>query len=88
MVLVLYIWELNDWPAFCHQQEQIVTLLEEIDLLHAKLKEDILSTPDGLDSEAQLNALIQNAIKTSEIEGEHLDVGSVRSSVAKHLGLN
>ena len=88
MVFALYIWELNDWPAFCYQQDQIVSLLEEIDLLHTKLKEEILSTPDGLDSEAQLNALIQNAIKTSEIEGEQLNVGSVRSSVAKHLGLN
>ena len=87
-VFTLYIWELNNWPSFCFQQDQVVTLLKEIDLLHTKLKEQILSTPEGLDSEAQLNALIQNAIKTSEIEGEQLDVGSVRSSVAKHLGLN
>lgn len=33
------------------------------------------------------NALIQNALSTSAIEGELLDVGSVRSSVARHLGL-
>ncbi|MFC4698740.1 Fic family protein [Glaciecola siphonariae] len=84
----MYIWELENWPFFCYQQDQIVTLLKELDLLHSKLKEQILSMPKGLDSEAQLNALIQNAIKTSEIEGEQLDVGSVRSSVAKHLGLN
>lgn len=87
-MLVLYIWELDNWPSFCYQQGQIVNLLKEIDQLHTTLKEQILSTPEGLDSEAQLNALIQNAIKTSEIEGEQLDVGSVRSSVAKHLGLN
>ncbi len=34
-----------------------------------------------------MDALIQNALQTSEIEGEKLNVGSVRSSVAKHLGL-
>lgn len=33
-----------------------------------------------------MDALIQNAIRTSEIEGEHLDVASVRSSVARQLG--
>jgi Fic family protein len=87
-VFTMYIWELKNWPSFCYQQDQVVTLLKELDLLHSKLKEQILLTPEGLDSEAQLNALIQNAIKTSEIEGEQLDVGSVRSSVAKHLGLN
>jgi Fic family protein len=35
-----------------------------------------------------MDALIQNAIRTSEIEGEHLDYGSVRSSVARHLGID
>jgi len=44
------------------------------------------------DAAAQMNSLIQNAlirnaISTSAIEGEVLDVGSVRSSVARHLGL-
>jgi Fic family protein len=40
-----------------------------------------------LDHQAEMDALIQNALRTSEIEGEKLNVGSVRSSVAKHLGL-
>lgn len=33
-----------------------------------------------------MDALIQNAIRTSEIEGECLDVGSVSSSVICQLG--
>jgi len=43
--------------------------------------------PDDLDRQAEMDALIQNALQTSEIEDEKLNVGSVRSSVAKHLGL-
>ena len=43
--------------------------------------------PEGLDHQAEMDALIQNALQTSEIEGESLNVGSVRSSVVKHLGL-
>lgn len=34
-----------------------------------------------------MDTLIQNTIQTSEIEGEKLNVSSVRSSVAKYLGL-
>jgi Fic family protein len=34
-----------------------------------------------------MDALIQNAIRTSEIEGEVMNVSSVRSSVARHLGV-
>lgn len=34
-----------------------------------------------------MDALIQSVLQTSEIEGESLNVGSVRSSVAKRLGL-
>jgi Fic family protein len=43
--------------------------------------------PQGLDHQAQMDALIQNAIRTSQIEGETLNVESVRSSVARRLGL-
>jgi len=45
------------------------------------------SLPEGIDREAEMDALIQDALQTSEIEGEKLNVGSVRSSVAKQLGL-
>ena len=40
-----------------------------------------------VDLDVEIDALIHNAIRTSEIEGEHLDAGSVRSSVARQLGL-
>lgn len=37
---------------------------------------------------AQLDGLVQNALRTSEIEGETLNVASVRSSVINQLGLD
>ena len=39
-------------------------------------------------SEANLNTLISDVLKTSEIEGEVLDHNQVRSSIARGLGLN
>lgn len=43
--------------------------------------------PEGLDRQAEMDTLIQNALQTSEIEGETLNIGSVRSSVARYLGI-
>ena len=41
----------------------------------------------ALREEAQFQALMQDALKTSEIEGEILDRDQVRSSLARRLGL-
>jgi Fic family protein len=38
-----------------------------------------------LRAEASLAALTDDVVKTSEIEGEHLNVQSVRSSIARHF---
>ena len=67
-------------------------------------KRDCLASPDlqaqgrllgmlgavGSDTEAQssLDALLQNIVTSSAIEGEQLNVGSVRSSLARRLGLS
>jgi len=44
----------------------------------------------GSDAEVQssLDAMLQNIVTSSAIEGEQLNVGSVRSSLARRLGLN
>lgn len=44
----------------------------------------------GSDTEVQssLDAMLQNIVTSSAIEGEQLNVGSVRSSLARRLGLN
>ncbi len=38
--------------------------------------------------EAVLRTLTEDVVKTSEIEGEKLDAGQVRSSIARRLGMN
>jgi Fic family protein len=38
--------------------------------------------------EAQLHTITQDVIKSSEIEGEHLDADQVRSSIARRLGMD
>jgi Fic family protein len=81
----MYIWEQPDWPRFRWNHAALNAQLNAIRLLQGRLLGGAESVPEQ--TELEMDALIQNAIRTSEIEGEHLDAGSVRSSVAKHLGL-
>lgn len=81
----MYVWQLDNWPEFEWDEAQLRPQLDRIRLLQGKLLGS--ATSSGESVALEIEALIQNAIRTSEIEGEHLDVASVRSSVAKQLGV-
>jgi Fic family protein len=83
----MYIWQAQHWPQFAYQSSTIKPKLENVLAKQQQLLGNAESLPEDLDRQAEMDALIQNALQTSEIEGEQLNVGSVRSSVAKHLGL-
>lgn len=83
----MYIWEQTDWPRFWWDDTVLRPKLDRLRLLQGRLLGHAEAAPEHADLDVEMDALIQNAIRTSEIEGEHLDVGSVRSSVARQLGL-
>ncbi len=83
----VYIWQAQNWPNFVYQKSIITPKLNAVLALQKTLIGEAVKLPDDLDRQAEMDALIQNAIQTSEIEGEKLNVSSVGSSVAKHLGL-
>ena len=97
----MYIWELEGWqgkggPAFHWQPEELHSRLEEVAVRRAHLiaqHESLSGSQEGRTSSEELNAahvdaLTASALRSSEIEGEHLDVASLRSSVITHLGLD
>jgi Fic family protein len=83
----MYIWQAPNWTAFTYQSKVINPKLQNTLTKQEQLLGKAKDLPKDLDHQAEMDALIQNALQTSEIEGEKLNVGSVRSSVAKHLGL-
>lgn len=83
----MYIWQQQDWPRFYWNEARIKPYLDAVRLLQGRLLGRTDVAPEHTDLAVEMDALIQNAIRTSEIEGEQLDVGSVRSSVARQLGL-
>jgi len=83
----IWIWQQSDWPTFTWQDQPLATLLIEINQLQAKLLGNVGAVDASGELQTEMDTLLQNAINTSAIEGEQLNVDSVRSSLAKRLGI-
>lgn len=83
----MWIWQQSDWPALHWQEEVIQPLLRQVWLKQGLLLGKIGVFSGEFNLETSLDALVQNIITSSAIEGETLNAASVRSSLAKRLGL-
>lgn len=81
-----WIWQHPDWPRFTWREPTLAPLLREINQLQGRLLGAVGAASPSGSLPSELDALLQNAINTSAIEGERLNVESVRSSLAKRLG--
>ncbi|MHC5133765.1 Fic family protein [Pseudomonas glycinis] len=82
-----WIWQQPDWPDFNWQAERLAPLLRECVQTQGRLLGMAGSVGDSMSAQSELDALLQNIVTSSAIEGEQLNVGSVRSSLARRLGL-
>jgi Fic family protein len=83
----MYVHELPDWPHFTWEQESFSELLIQVRHLQGRLIGGMGSIGFHSSNSAMLQTLTQDVVKSSEIEGERLDQSLVRSSVARHLGI-
>lgn len=84
----LYIWELDDWPAWRYDLSALAPALEQTSRAQGILFGRLADVGLPLREQASLAALTDDVVKTSEIEGEHLNAESVRSSLARRLGVD
>lgn len=82
-----WIWQQPDWPDFNWQADRLTPLLRECVQAQGQLMGMAGSVSNALGAQAELDALLQNIVTSSAIEGEQLNVGSVRSSLARRLGV-
>ncbi len=82
-----WIWQQADWPEFRWDDARVQPMLRQAHLNLGVLLGRAGSVGGDLDAAATLDALLQNIITSSAIEGEGLNVGSVRSSLARRLGI-
>ena len=83
----MYIWEQSSWPGLTWDNGRLIEPLGAARLKQGHLLGGMAALGFDLKLEAQLEALTEEVVKTSEIEGERLDRGSVRSSIERRLGL-
>ena len=84
---VKYIWQDKNWPQLRWDSEPLLPLISTARLDQGRLLTKAARLGFKLSREARADILTEEAVKTSAIEGERLNRESVRSSVARHLGL-
>jgi Fic family protein len=83
-----YIYERADWPKFRWSEENLAARLGAVRHHQGRLTGRMGGLGFKLRDEAALATLTEDALKSSEIEGETLDKDQVRSSLARRLGMD
>jgi len=83
-----YVWQADDWPNWHFDLKALAELMAEVSRAQGILMGRLTDVGMALRDQASLAALTEDVVKTSEIEGEQLDVDSVRSSIARRLGID
>lgn len=84
----LYIWQAADWPLWRYDLAALTGPLTDVSLAQGLLLGRLADVGMALRDQASLAALTEDVVKTSEIEGEVLNVQSVRSSIARRMGVD
>ena len=83
-----YIWQAADWPVWRYDLAALAGPLADVSRAQGLLLGRLADVGMALRDQASLAALTDDVIKTSEIEGEPLNLESVRSSIARRLGVD
>lgn len=83
-----YIHELTDWPRFRWDHASLAADLASVHRLQGQLVGRMETLGFDVREESALQALTEEVVKSSEIEGENLDPEQVRSSIARRLGMD
>ncbi len=83
-----YIWQARDWPAWRFDLAALAQPLADVSRAQGLLLGRLADVGMALRDQASLSVLTEDVVKTSEIEGEQLNVQSVRLSIARRLGVD
>jgi Fic family protein len=83
-----YIYQHKDWTSFTWDHAAISAIFGEVRFLQGKISGRMNMLGFSTKEDATLRTLTLDVVKSSEIEGEHLNYESVRSSIARRLGMD
>ncbi len=82
-----YIWQNTSWPNYTWNSDLLLKLLGDVRFNQGSLIAQIRELGFDIQQIARADVLVEEALKTSAIEGETLDPDAVRSSVGRQLGI-
>ena len=82
-----YIWQYPSWPKFHWDSTALLKFLGDCRFQQGSLLTQMHALGFEVQQQARAEVLIEETLKTSEIEGVRLNSQAVRSSVARRLGL-
>ena len=83
-----YIHHLPHWPVFSWDAQAITQDLASVRYKQGKHLGKMEALGFELRTDASVTALTSEIVKSSAIEGEHLNSDEVRSSISRRLGLD
>lgn len=84
----VYIWQRPDWQNFQWDSDKLLAPLARLSNLHGQLVGQMSMLGFDDKNKTQLKALTDELLNSSEIEGITLNADSVRSSIARKLGMD
>lgn len=84
----IYIWQYPEWPSFTWNDSRLIALLSEVRNLEGKIQGMMGGLGFDVQSMTALNVMTEDVLRSNEIEGVILNSDKVRSSIAKHLGID
>lgn len=82
-----YIWQHENWPHFSWNAEALLEPMSRLSQLHGLLNGRMSMLGFDEKCRSSLSAMTEELIGSSEIEGVRLNPNSVRSSIARRLGI-
>jgi len=83
-----YIWQRKEWPNFTWDNDAVDRNAYAYALEASRLVGEVGHLPATSKTDALIDLMVSEAVKTSRIEGENFDREDVRSSIRNQLGLN
>ena len=84
----IYIWQYPEWPSFTWNDSRLIALLSEVRNLEGKIQGMMDGLGFNIQSMTALNVMTEDVLRSNEIEGVILNSDKVRSSIARHLGID
>ncbi len=84
---LMYIYNNTNWPVFHWDNNKLIPLLSYVRNQQGRLIGKMGALGFELRNKANLEILTIEIMKSTEIEGEYLNIDQVRSSIARRLGL-